>query len=438
MRGEGWPGQDMLTVFIVSFMSFLICPLIGVLVYYHSGKRIEHALFLAFCLVNAWMALSDFLLAQSTVPAIAVLWARTGIAPGIAVSFALHFVLVVSGWKGARNKPLLGLLYLPNLLYYLYVVFFGDIVVGVASGPWGYEAVYGKNAVLASVSGAWIGFMGLLCIVIPLILFFRVKDGRRKKQALYMAMGFFFPTILGSVSALLKPLAGIDFPRLPSAFTLLQEVVLGYAVWRYGLLDLSPARAAKNIIETISEALIIVDREWRIASHNYALVSLSEYGERELAGKDVRELFPGAVLAAPAEKSDSGEGHAVGRIEGCLVSRSGKKMSMDVSVSELHEPDGERAGYVLVARDVSEKKKAEAEKEKLIDELRDALDNVKTLSGLIPICARCKKVRDDQGLWNQIESYVSQHSDALFTHGVCPDCMHELYGKEEWFKRTGL
>lgn len=298
--------------------------------------------------------------------------------------------------------------------------------------------MYGKNAALASVSGAWVGLMGLLCIVIPMLLFFRVKDGRRKKQALYMAMGFFFPTVLGSVSALLKPLAGIEFPRLPSAFTLIQEMVLGYAVWRYGLLDLSPARAAKNIIETVSDALIIVGREWRIASHNYALVSLSEYGERELAGKDVRELFPGVALTSPEEKSESDTGNAVGRIEGSLLSRSGRRVCVDVSVSELREPDGARAGYVLVARDVSEKKKAEAEKEKLIDELRTALDNVKTLSGLIPICARCKKVRDDQGLWNQIESYVSKHSDALFSHGLCPDCMHQLYGKEPWFKSTGL
>jgi PAS domain S-box-containing protein len=267
---------------------------------------------------------------------------------------------------------------------------------------------------------------------------FQGQGRETEKTSLVHGHGFLLPDGPGKRFGPAEALGGDRIPRLPSTFTLIQEMVLGYAVWRYGLLDLSPARAAKNIIETVSDALIIVDREWRINSHNYALVSLSEYGERELAGKDVRELFPGAALTSRAEKSESGGGNAVGRIEGSLVSRSGKRVSVDVSVSELHEPDGARAGYVLVARDVSDKKKAEAEKEKLIDELRDALDNVKTLSGLIPICARCKKVRDDQGLWDQIESYVSKHSDALFSHGVCPNCMHELYGKEEWFKRTGL
>lgn len=63
-------------------------------------------------------------------------------------------------------------------------------------------------------------------------------------------------------------------------------------------------------------------------------------------------------------------------------------------------------------------------------ELREALDNVKTLRGFIPICARCKKVRDDAGYWSNIEAYLRQHSDADFTHGICPECAHILYGRD--------
>ncbi len=67
------------------------------------------------------------------------------------------------------------------------------------------------------------------------------------------------------------------------------------------------------------------------------------------------------------------------------------------------------------------------QKEKLISELREAISEVKTLSGLIPICASCKKIRDDQGYWNQIESYIQKHSNANFSHGICPDCARKLY-----------
>jgi PleD family two-component response regulator len=59
--------------------------------------------------------------------------------------------------------------------------------------------------------------------------------------------------------------------------------------------------------------------------------------------------------------------------------------------------------------------------------LQEALDQVKTLTGLLPICANCKKVKDDQGYWHQVEVYVQEHSDAEFSHGFCPDCLHELY-----------
>jgi len=67
--------------------------------------------------------------------------------------------------------------------------------------------------------------------------------------------------------------------------------------------------------------------------------------------------------------------------------------------------------------------------EKLIRELKDALSNIKALSGLLPICANCKKIRDDKGYWNQVEQYIKEHSNADFTHSICPECIKELYPK---------
>lgn len=74
-------------------------------------------------------------------------------------------------------------------------------------------------------------------------------------------------------------------------------------------------------------------------------------------------------------------------------------------------------------RDIAERKKAEHMKEQLIDDLKKASAKIKTLKGLIPICAWCKKIRDDQGYWKKVETYIREHSDASFTHGICPDCL---------------
>lgn len=77
--------------------------------------------------------------------------------------------------------------------------------------------------------------------------------------------------------------------------------------------------------------------------------------------------------------------------------------------------------------EILERRRTEKEREELIAGLTQALEDIKTLSGLLPICAACKKIRDDKGYWNQIEVYIRQHSDAEFSHGICPECMDRLY-----------
>lgn len=78
-------------------------------------------------------------------------------------------------------------------------------------------------------------------------------------------------------------------------------------------------------------------------------------------------------------------------------------------------------------RDIAARKKAEEEKERLIQSLENALTQIKILSGLLPICSSCKKIRDDRGYWKQIESYIQEHSEAQFSHSICPECAEKIY-----------
>lgn len=80
-----------------------------------------------------------------------------------------------------------------------------------------------------------------------------------------------------------------------------------------------------------------------------------------------------------------------------------------------------------LADEVARRRAIQAEHEVVIKELREAMAQVKTLSGLLPICASCRKVRDDQGYWNQLEDYLAKHTDICFTHGLCQGCMERLY-----------
>jgi DNA-binding NtrC family response regulator len=78
---------------------------------------------------------------------------------------------------------------------------------------------------------------------------------------------------------------------------------------------------------------------------------------------------------------------------------------------------------------LTERREAVAAQQRLIAQLEEALANVKTLSGLLPICSACKKIRDDQGYWSQVESYIQKHTDARFTHSVCPECAKKYLAK---------
>jgi len=98
----------------------------------------------------------------------------------------------------------------------------------------------------------------------------------------------------------------------------------------------------------------------------------------------------------------------------------------------LEEQVAERTAELKCANDqlqeeINDRKQTALEREQLIVELNQALAHIKTLSGLLPICSYCKKIRDDKGYWNQIESYISEHSDTVFSHSICPDCAHKLY-----------
>lgn len=105
----------------------------------------------------------------------------------------------------------------------------------------------------------------------------------------------------------------------------------------------------------------------------------------------------------------------------------------------VRDADGKIIGLQGAFQDITARKKVEDEKEKLIKELQDVLTEVKTLQQFLPICSYCKKVRDDQNYWSQIESYISKHTDTKFSHGICPDCYEDnLAPQIEQLRRKNL
>jgi PAS domain S-box-containing protein len=107
--------------------------------------------------------------------------------------------------------------------------------------------------------------------------------------------------------------------------------------------------------------------------------------------------------------------------------KDGSLYWVDTTIVPFYDDQENLAQFVNIRTDITLRKRIENEREKFIHALQTTLSEVKALPGYLPICCNCKMVRDDTGNWNQIESYISNHTSTLFSHGYCPTCIRKVY-----------
>lgn len=184
-----------------------------------------------------------------------------------------------------------------------------------------------------------------------------------------------------------------------------------------------------SLINTIPVPIFYKDREGKYLGFNKAFeVFFGETRER-LIGKSVFDINPpelAEVYHAKDKKLLEGE-EKLQRYESQIKNMKGELRQVIFNKAVFTDKKESVAGLIGVVIDITEKKKAEQEREALILNLQKALKEVKQLSGLLPICSICKKIRDDKGYWNQLESYIHEHSEAEFSHGICQDCAEKHY-----------
>ncbi len=148
----------------------------------------------------------------------------------------------------------------------------------------------------------------------------------------------------------------------------------------------------------------------------------------DIIGKSVYDIAPDDLANGYYEKDLELFNHPGTQIyEFQVKNKSDRIRKVIFHKATFHDDHGKVSGLIGAILDITERKEAEEEREKLITKLQFALDKVKVLSGFLPICSSCKKIRDDKGYWNQIEEYISKHSEAEFSHGICPTCEEKLY-----------
>ncbi len=179
-----------------------------------------------------------------------------------------------------------------------------------------------------------------------------------------------------------------------------------------------------SVFHSIPDAVLIIDAKTEIILEvNKGTETILGYTSSMLKGKHFSVLFSPVTNIT-----------LDGLLDGTVVYGSvfiqefkkadGSYCTVDLTANMIACED--KVIILAIIRDVTERIKIEKEKEELMQRLEEAIKKIKVLNGLLPICAWCKKIRDDKGYWHQVEVYIKEHSNADFTHGICPDCAKKL------------
>jgi nitrogen fixation/metabolism regulation signal transduction histidine kinase len=167
----------------------------------------------------------------------------------------------------------------------------------------------------------------------------------------------------------------------------------------------------------MSDGVLVLDHGGRLVDINPAAARMA--GIELIQGQAPSGLpAPIAAVLAAADGESQSE---------VTLPVAGRSRVVELRVSPFGAPRGRPLGRLVILRDITERRAAEQERERLFADLQSAVAEIRTLRGLLPICSSCKRVRDDSGYWNQIETYISAHADVRFSHGLCPDCARRLY-----------
>jgi PAS domain S-box-containing protein len=166
-------------------------------------------------------------------------------------------------------------------------------------------------------------------------------------------------------------------------------------------------RRFRTYVEGSPDAILVTNGAGWVVDANPSALEMLGHDLADLETKRTADLFNGEE---PGEGGPVEHDRRLRRADGTFIWVRMK--SVKISDDRV----------VAFCRNITDRREAEQERERLVAELREALESVKTLRGLLPICMYCKKIRNDQGYWDRIESYISTRTDATFSHGICGDC----------------
>jgi PAS domain S-box-containing protein len=270
---------------------------------------------------------------------------------------------------------------------------------------------------------SWLIFLYCYVLILPgysvLLDTFARPQRLHRAQTGIVLLGSFIP-LAGSA----LPLMGINlaFQRDVAPFSFgIGNLIVAWGLFRYRLFDVIPV-AREAVIESMRDAVFVLDAQNRLVDFNHTALAFAGCTARDLIGRPADlALTQWPELVRACQDNDAQDQIVTNLTRGTR--------HFDLSRSPLYDERDRLTGCLVVLHDVTERNRAQQERERLIGELQTALASIKRLKGLIPVCAYCEKVRDDEGYWHKVEVYLEDHSGPDISTGICPECARLLYSE---------
>lgn len=278
----------------------------------------------------------------------------------------------------------------------------------------------------------WIftGYLYTLILSSVAFLFLSRRDGGQLERTQATPLLFSVLAPFATNILLITGIAPRAFDPMPFGIAV-SAFCLWWGAYRGRILDLVPA-ARHVLIDSLREGILIVDRHGRILDMNTHFARLASITPGSLVGLTLEEhTLPAkemsdvlrAAITLPHVTDGATDASAPARPLELKIGAS----VFDVRVIAVDGRDTSGEARIVVLQDVTERQRWQDEQARLIGELQDALGQVKTLTGLLPICSDCKRIRDGAGEWQRLEVFLRDRTDAEFSHGMCPTCVDRWY-----------
>lgn len=353
-----------MTIFaLISLLSFVAALFLAAFIFFQDTKSLINRLYFVVCMSIAMYSFIEFGYRQSSSYEEAEVWWQFDVFWSVHIACWLHLaVAFTEKQKWLKSKVFYGLLYGPVVAFILLDIFGHNITGPPVEEAWGWSYGVRENW-LNTASYLWIITLPIAAAVMYIFYYRKIQDRRKLQQARLIMVGG-LTAVTAQFAELMIKLLNIQLPPIIIIGFIFMNAIIAYAIWKYELFTLTPSKAAESIIATMGDSLMLVGLDGTIISANHATSRMIGLSEKQLIGRGVKEIFaPSAIVPVWIQDSQTDGHNTINSrdIETEYLSTDGAIIPISLSGSMLYDDDGNLRGFLLIARDIAERKKAEDE-----------------------------------------------------------------------------